>query len=253
MKIKAIIIDDEYLNRDLIRTYITRLNLKFEILADVDNINDAYDLIDKYKPDVIFLDIKMPDGNGFDLLKRYDKLPFEVVFITGFDEFAIQAFEFNALDYVLKPIDLDKLKVALQRVSEKVSLKLPLSNYFKDIIDSFNIDYSKIIKIPIHFNNKVVLIDINKIVSITNDNGCSVFKTNEYETFLSSRQVSSFEFVLSNYQNFRRLNKSVYVNLNFVKSYTKGNDCFVTLIDDTSFEISRRKKAEILAILDLKN
>src|ERR1700741_5424183 len=114
--IRALIIEDEFLNRDLISKMILKLHSNFEIVGMAEDIHAGYSLINELKPDLIFLDIKMPGGSGFDLLKKFDEPFFEVVFVTGFDEYAIQAFEFNALDYILKPIDTNKLKSTLDKV-----------------------------------------------------------------------------------------------------------------------------------------
>lgn len=251
-KIRTIVVDDEYLNRDLVRQLIESIDLNFEIVADAENIDVAFDIINKYNPDVIFLDIKMPDGTGFDLLKKFKDPKFEVIFITGFDEYAIKAFEFNALDYVLKPIDMDKLKITLQRVFKRISEKKINGNIY-NILDSYNNDYSKINKIPIHLNDKVFLLDIDKIISIRSDRGYTFFKTTDGVEFLSSKQLNSFEFIFNNDRKFCRINKSIYVNLLFIKSYSKGNICEITLVDNSAFEVSRRKKTEILALLELKN
>src|SRR5690606_34914736 len=98
------LIDDEYFNRELIKMMINRLKPNFQILAEAEGIRRGYDLIEEIRPDVVFLDIKMPDGSGFDLLKRFKTVDFIVVFITGFDEFSLKGKEHEALDYILKPI-----------------------------------------------------------------------------------------------------------------------------------------------------
>jgi two-component system LytT family response regulator len=251
-KIKVIVIDDEYLNRDLIGKMIQSINPSFEVIAEAENIDTAFELITIHKPDLIFLDIKMPGGNGFELLKRFSKTDFEVVFITGFDEYAIQAFEHHALDYVLKPIDPDKLRQTLNKVFARFLSRGSITYYLREIIDAYNIDYSRITKIPIHNNNHVFLLDIATIISITANKGNTVFKITDMKEYTSSKQLNSFEFILDNYPNMCRINKSVYINLNFIKSYSKGQNCMVTLTDGSVFEISRRKKAEILALLDGK-
>lgn len=249
-KIKSVVIDDEYLNRDLITKLINRLDPNFEIIGEADNIGSGFDLITECNPDLVFLDIKMPGGNGFELLKRFEKPNFEVVFITGFDEYALQAFEYNALDYILKPIDTDKLKNTLEKVYKRISSKLVIPNNLKEILDSYNNDYTSITKIPIHYKDKVVLVEVSDIISVQATDGYTVFKTKNQEEFMSSKQLSSFEFIINNYSNFCRLNKSAYINLNFIKSYTKGLICMVTLTNDVVFEVSRRKKTEILELLE---
>src|SRR6187402_1201135 len=119
-EIRAIIVEDEFLNRKLIKTLVGKINPSFSIVGEAKNIEEGLILITTLKPHVVFLDIKMPDGSGFDLLRINGKCDFEVVFITGFDEYALQAFEFNAIDYILKPIDSEKLTRALERVKTRI-------------------------------------------------------------------------------------------------------------------------------------
>jgi two-component system LytT family response regulator len=122
-KIKAVIIDDEHFNRGLIRMLITKLNASYAVMGEAENIKEGFDLILKEKPNVVFLDIKMQDGSGFDLLGLFNEIEFEIVFVTGFDEYTLKAFEMNAMDYVLKPIDLDKFRETLDRVEARISHK----------------------------------------------------------------------------------------------------------------------------------
>jgi two-component system, LytTR family, response regulator len=119
-KIRVVVIDDEHFNRGLITLLIRRFRPDFEIAAEADSVRDGWKAIREQRPDVVFLDIKMPDGSGFDLLKMFKVVPFETIFVTGFDEFQQNASELNAIDYVLKPIDLDKFQQALSNVEQKV-------------------------------------------------------------------------------------------------------------------------------------
>ncbi len=248
--IKTVVIDDELNNRDLITKLVHKIHSDFQIIGDAENIEEGFELINRVKPDLVFLDIKMPGGSGFDLLRKFENPDFEVVFVTGFDEYAIQAFEFNALDYVLKPIDTVKLTVTLNKVQKRIYSKFSITNNLKNILQSYNVDNTKISKIPIHVKDKVVLLNLTDITSIHAEDGCTVFNMLDSMKFISAKQLSDFEFIIDNSPNFIRLNKSTYINLNFVKSYTKGQICMVTLVNGHVFEASRRKKTEILAFLD---
>ncbi|MES2761543.1 MAG: response regulator transcription factor [Bacteroidota bacterium] len=251
-KIRAVVIDDEYLNRDLISQIVVKISDNYVIIGQAEDVESGFELIQSVEPDVVFLDIKMPDGTGFDLLKQFPNPGFEVVFITGFDEYAIKAFEFNALDYILKPIDQSKLTKTLIKVQDRIFRKEVSSNHLKDIVLQYN-GGNVISKIPVHFKDKVYLINIDDIISIQTHEGYTLFViNNDKNKFVSSKQLADYEFIIGSFPNFIRLNKSVYVNINFVNNYTKGQVCEVTLTNNTSFEVSRRKKAEILEILDRK-
>lgn len=252
IRIRAVVIDDEFYNRDLISKLILNTNSNFEIVGIAENIEEGFELINLKNPDVIFLDIKMPEGSGFDLLRKFENPNFEVVFVTGFDEYAIKAFNFNALDYVLKPIDTTKLKLTLDKVQNRVYNRHLLSGSINQVIQSYNAN-NTISKIPVHFNDKVFLLDVNDIISIQSEDGyTSFYCCSNLNKFTSSKQLSDYEFIIIDYHNFIKLNKSVYINLNYVKNYTKGLICMVTLTNDVVFEVSRRKKTEILELLDLK-
>ncbi|MBL7936258.1 MAG: response regulator [Bacteroidia bacterium] len=248
--INAIIIDDERFNRELICDFILKLNPAFHIIGETDNIISGYELIKRLKPDLIFLDIKMPKGNGFELLEKFDSYDFEVVFITGFDQYAIKAFEFNAMDYVLKPIDQSKFSQTLHKVKARFDNKFSNVNNLKSVIKSYDRKEFVITKIPIHHKHEVILLSIDEMIYIKAEEGCTVFFTTSNKRYISSRKLNEFEFIVDTYINFVQINKGVYINLNFIKSYSKGAVCIVKMLNDTTFEVSRRKKTEILAILD---
>lgn len=252
-KVKAIIIDDEASNRTLIKKLVTELNANFEVLGEAENVKQAYELIKKLKPDVIFLDIKMPDGNGFSLLTKFDQIDFEVVFISGFDNYAMKAFEFNALDFILKPIDSHKLIKTLSKVQIAVEGKSAHSDRIKEIVNSYDLSQMIMTKIPVHAGNQVMLLELNELVSVRAEGGCTYFKTIKNEKYQSSKQISDFDFFYEHLPNFVKINKGICININFITNYSKGEPCFVTLIDNTSFEIPRRKKGEILELINKKS
>lgn len=250
--IKSIIIDDESFNRELIRDFVTRLNPAYDIIGEADNIDSGYELIRRLKPDLVFLDIKMPGGSGFELLEKFEVGEFEVVFVTGFDEYAVKAFEFNAMDYVLKPIDQSKFRHTLQQVKHRFDNKLSNIHNLKDIIKTYNRKDALITKIPVHMRHEVVLLDVDNLMYVEAEEGYTIFMTKDGERYTSSRKLAEFEFILDAYPYFVQINKGVYINLRFVKSYTKGEVCIIRLANEVSFEVSRRKKTEILALLDRK-
>lgn len=250
--IRAVVIDDEFYNRDLITKLVIKTNQDFEIVGDAENIDDGFELINLVKPDLIFLDIKMTGGSGFDLLRKFDNPNFEVVFVTGFDEYAMRAFEFNALDYVLKPIDSSKLKNTLTKVQNRIYSKQALSSNLQHALQAYN-NHNAISKIPVHTNDKVFLLEVNDILSIQSTDGYTLITTfTQQNKFISSKKLVDYEFIMDENKNFIRLNKSIYININTIKSYTKGQVCVVTLINGDVFEASRRKKTEILERLERK-
>ena len=249
-KIRAVVIDDEYYNRGLISKLVVKTHAGFEIIGTAEDIEEGYELINSTQPDLVFLDIKMPGGSGFDLLRKFENPTFEVVFVTGFDEYAIQAFDFNALDYVLKPIDSIKLEKTLNKVYHRIYNRLSITDHLKEITKLYNINSSELSKIPIHVKDKVILLTINEITSIQSGDGYTTFSDVHSNKYLSAKGLSDFEFIFDVIPYFVRLHKSTYINTTYIKHYTKGQICIVTLTDNSTFEVSRRKKTEILAFLD---
>lgn len=249
-KIRAVVIDDEFYNRGLISKLVVKSHTGFEIIGIAEDMEEGFELINSVKPDLVFLDIKMPGGSGFDLLRKFETPFFEVVFVTGFDEYAIQAFEFNALDYILKPIDTAKLEKTLNKVFHRIYNQLSITDNLKEITKLYHVNSSELSKIPIHVKDKVVLLTINDIISIQSENGYTVFTDIHSNKYLSSKSLYDFEFIFDAIPHFVRLHKGIYVNSNYVKHYTKGQICIITLTDNSTFEVSRRKKTEILAFLD---
>lgn len=249
-KIKALVIDDEASNRDLITKLISKLNPTIEVIGEAANIKNGFDLIQETKPELVFLDIRMPGGSGFDLLAMFEEIAFEVVFISGFDSYALKAFEYNALDYVLKPINPVKFAKTLTKVQLKIESRSLKPEELKNVLKAYDLKELIISKISIHHGNQVVLLNIEEILYIKSEDKCTVFKINTGEKYTSSKELADFEFILESHLYMVRVSKSTYININFVSSYSKGTDCFITMKDGMVIEIPRRKKGEILNLLN---
>ena len=128
MLIKAVIVDDEKANRINLRSLISKYSSDVEIVAEASDVSEGYTIISAEMPHLVFLDIRMPEGTAFDLLDRFERIEFEVIFITAYDEYALRAFRFNALDYILKPIKIDELINGITRARIRISQKLPSSS-----------------------------------------------------------------------------------------------------------------------------
>ena len=243
--IDAIIIDDERHNRDVLRALLVRYFNEIRIVAEAENAGQAYTLIQKHKPQLVFLDVKMPGETGFDLLKRFKEIPFEVIFVTAFDQYAIHAFEFNAVGYILKPIDYTKLVQCVQKTILKIQ-----SNQGKDVVYHFLQTLSEknelMSKVSVHYQGRVIFISIMDTVFIEAKDGYCELYLKDNRKYTSTKELKAFEAALQNSRLFVRVNRSVMINTSFIRSYTKGDPCVITLSIDQSFEVSRRKKTEVL-------
>jgi two-component system, LytTR family, response regulator len=250
-KINSIIIDDEAANRNVLANLLERHCPVIEIIGFAGSADDAYRIINELKPDLVFLDIRMPVKSGFDLLKMFSEINFHVIFVTSYDQYAIQAFEFNAIDYILKPIDYVKLIKSVQKVEKSIDQKR--DNNIIHFVHSID-EKSQLIKnISLHQTDKVHVIDLNNICYIQASRNYSEIITENNQKLLSTKTLSDYEELLSGHPNFLRINKSILVNINYIKEYTKGSTCSIIIKNsDMEMEVSRRKKSDIIQFLKSK-
>lgn len=243
--IRGFIVDDESHNRSVLNALLAKHCPDVHILGESGSAEQAYMDIRKLKPELVFLDIKMPNKSGFDLLKQFAEIDFEVVFVTAFDEYAIHAFEFNALGYLLKPIDYTKLIKVIDRIRTKRTAGTINNNvlYFvKTLEDKSN----RVNKLSIHHHDKVIYINISDIIMIEAKEGNCEIHLQKNEKYYSSKDLKQFENVLNQSDNFLRISKSVLINKDAIISYSKGLICILGLSNGYSVEVSRRKKSEII-------
>lgn len=243
--IKAVIVDDEESNVSILKAMLKNHCPAIEVVGQADNADDAFVLINQVKPSIVFLDIKMPQKNGFDLLKMFSKIEFEVIFVTAFDKYALTAFEFNALGCILKPIDVDKLLPIIERVIERIvnnGSSNPVLHFVKTLSDSNEL----INKFSVHHNGHVVFIKITEISSIEANEDSTTLTLFNKNHYYSSKRLAQYEAMLEGMPNFIRISKSVMLNTDYIKGYTKGELFSIEMQNGQYFEVSRRRKAEIL-------
>lgn len=244
MSIQAVLIDDEEDGRNVLRTLLEKFCPEISICGEAGNVQQAYEVVKLTKPEVIFLDIQMPGGSGFNLLKKLGDIPFEVIFVTSYDKYAIEAIKFSALDYLLKPIAVEELIIAVEKLTKSLRKKHTKQLQFTNAINQIeNREIEK--KLAVHHNEKVFLIALSDVTHMEGERNYTVIHTGNAK-YTSSKNLGEFEDMLEVYSNFMRISKSCLVNLNHVSSYTKGAICVLTISEDCQFEISRRKKQEFL-------
>jgi two-component system LytT family response regulator len=247
-KISTILIDDESANLKVLDSLLRRHCPQIDICGLASSADEAFEMIGRVRPQLVFLDIRMPDKNGFDLLRMFESINFQVIFVSAFDEYAINAFEFNAIDYILKPIDHTKLTAAVARAEQKISTldNDNMIHFIKTLDERDNL----IRNISLHKNGKVRLIDLDSVSYIEAARGYSEVVASNGERFVSARSLTEYETMLSAHTNFVRINKSVIINADQLQEYSKGETCFITLKNhNTEMEVSRRKKTTIIQYL----
>jgi two-component system, LytTR family, response regulator len=245
--IKAIIVEDEKMSRETLRRLLEKYCPAVEVVAEADGYRKGLEEIRKHHPDVIFLDIQMPDGSGFRLLEEMDEIDFEIIFTTAFDQFAIKAIKFSALDYLLKPIIPQDLIEAIVRVEKKKAEKVRKRN-LEVIPENLNMRDEKSQKIVLSTSEMIHVISVDDILRCESDNYYTYFYFTDGRKLLVSKTLKENEELLSQH-NFIRPHKSHLVNIKYIKSYIRQDGGYILMTDDTHIPVSRRKKDKIMEII----
>lgn len=243
---KAIIIDDENRTRDLIAKMINSFGLDIEAIPAGENVQSGIRAIEEHQPDIVFLDIQMPDGTGFDLLKAVPNKNFEVIFITAHEEFAIKAIKFSALDYILKPVDPEELKNAVENALKTMNHKRDESQF--EALQN-NISAQQKRRLVLKTQESVHVVDLDQIIRCESDRNYTSFYLTENRKILVSKTLKEFETLLIGY-NFIRVQQSHLINLDFVDRYNKGNGGSVVMRDGSEVPLSPAKREIFFKILE---
>ncbi|XZF12758.1 LytR/AlgR family response regulator transcription factor [Chitinophagaceae bacterium MMS25-I14] len=248
--IRSIIIDDEPANHSVLQQLLQRHCPGVTIEGHAYTAAEGLELLRTKAPELLFLDVKMPGTSGIEMLQAVDEINFDVIFISGFDEYAIQAFEFNAVDYVLKPVDYVRLKKAVDRALERKMSRNGDHRHIIRFIQSADTAGEKPRKLTLHQNEKVHVIDVADIVYLQASKGYCEINVVGGLKIVAARTLGEYEETLSVYENFLRINKSMVINTYHIRHYTKGSTCFISLRDtELEIEVSRRRKAAVLQAL----
>jgi len=242
--VTCIIVDDELDSRNILSNYLNKYVKNVTILETCENIAAAEKAIRSFKPMLVFLDIEMPFGNGFDLIEKFQKIDFEIIFITAFSQYAIQAFNLSAVHYILKPIDIDELVIAVDKARENISnnTNLDQTKILLDNINSLNQDQKKVV-LPMMDGFEVVRVGEILYCEAEDNFTCFHFTTGKKE--LICRNLKFYENALSNL-GFCRIHRSTLINLQFVKKYIKGKGGSVILENEKELQVSNNRKKEFL-------
>jgi len=244
--VRAIIIDDEKASRDTLAGLLNRYCKNVDIIAQADGYVNGIECLKKLTPDVLFLDIQMPDGSGFKLLEDLPEIKFDVIFTTAYDQYAIKAIKYSALDYLLKPVLPDDLIDAVEKASGKQNKNETNDNVKVLISNVSNQNEPK--KIVLSTAEKMHVIDIDDIIRCESDDYYTKFFFTDKKTLLISKTLKEHEEILGD-KYFMRPHKSHLVNLKYIKSYSKIDGGYIIMSDDSKIPVSRRKKEKVLDIL----
>ena len=247
--IKAIIVDDELGARESLSKMIEKNCKQIEVVAKVDSMLSAFEAITNKEPDLVFLDIEMPNGNAFDLLEKFKTINFNIIFTTAYDHYAIKAIKFSAVDYILKPIDPEELINAVKRFEDQAGQKTTLDKQFKTLLSNVRPE-NKLKKVGIPDGDGLIFINLSDIIRCDSDGNYTFFILTNGKKIIASRTLGEYEQMFAD-DNFFRIHRSHLINLEHVKKYIKGEGGYVIMTDNSQVEVSRRNKTDFLERLSL--
>ena len=246
MKKKVLIIDDENRTRDFVKKMIDSFNLDLDVFTDGENVETGIEAINRIQPDILLLDIQMPDGTGFDVLNSIETKNFEVIFITAYQEYAIKAIKFSALDYILKPIDSEELHSSIITAIDSLEFKREETKF---IALENNMQPNNRRKLVLKTQECVYVVDLNEIIRCEADKNYTFFYLNSGKKILVSRTLKDYETMLNGY-GFFRIQQSHLINLEYLDRYDKQQGGAIIMKDGTSVPLSPAKKDQFFKLLE---
>lgn len=247
--INAIIVDDELKSRESLKILLEEFCDNVAVKALCQDVAEAVQAIQQYKPDVVFLDIQLQRETGFDLLTQLGDFDFEVIFTTAYAEYAIKAFKFAAIDYLLKPIDIEELKRALSKVEKRMndSISLRLQQLMQNLKNTSSENY----KLALPTTDGLVFVKMQDILYCEASSNYTEITVMDGKKYIVSRTLKEYEDMLGEH-NFYRIHNSYLINLNAIKKYVRGEGGYVIMANDKSLDVSKRKKEGFLARIGAK-
>ncbi|MCB0587642.1 MAG: response regulator transcription factor [Phaeodactylibacter sp.] len=248
----AIIVDDELQSRQVLRELLARNHPEVIIVADGENVEEGCQLIRKYGPELVFLDIEMPDGLGFDLLEQMGEYQFQVIFITAHNEYAITAIKFGALDYLLKPVSEEELATALQKAHRKTKEKIS-EDQIQILLETLrNFEERKLpTRIAISTSEGILYKQVKDIVRLQAQQNYTEFSIMDHaRKILASLNIGEYVEQFERYREFMKVHRSHLVNLHFVDRFVRADGGYLVMQDGTQVSVSRAYRDELLDRLE---
>lgn len=244
-KIKAILVDDEQSARDVLENLLLRFCPEVELLDKCENVLQAVESIKKHQPNVVFLDIEMPNYAGFEIVNFFTEINFKIIFVTAYEKYAIRAFEVSAINYLLKPIEINRLKNAVEKTVKEFTVLQQLQSLsvaektFKD---------KEIRNLVISEKGNQYIVSVNDILAIeAQESYCTIYTKNR--KYMVSKNLKYYEVLFESVPKFFRTHKSWIINTDCIEFYSKS-DFTITLSENLKVKLSKYKKAEFENIVN---
>lgn len=245
--VRALLVDDSPGSLRTLRNLLKRYCPGVEIIGEATSVSEAHNLILTLEPNLLFLDIEMPEGSGFELLEKVREYSFEVIFVTAYDHYALEAIRVSALDYTLKPVGYQRLQEAVQKVEER--LKLQERPAFHRLLEQLS-QSRETSKLPLPLSNGFIFIPTAEIMYCLADGIYSRVFIRDKKEHLTTRRLIELEESLQT-SGFFRIHRSSLINLNYVKRYIRGDGGSVIMEDGHELTVSRAKRDSLLKSLNI--
>lgn len=245
-KLTAILVDDMPIALEMLQNDLTQFHPEIEIIGTAKSVVEASKLLRKQQPDILFLDIMLGDGTGFDVLEIHPNLSSKIIFVTASDEYAIKAFKFAAIDYVLKPYSNEDLTNAINKAKNQIKPHKEQLNVLQQSISKPN---QRPKKISLNTSDKIMVVNLDDIVRCQSDNNYTEFFMNDGQKILVGRTLKHFTDMLKEF-DFLRVHQSHLINIQFVKEFIKSDGGYLVLKNKTTIPVSVRKKNDVIAALE---
>jgi len=244
--ISAILIDDIEQARMTLKRDLQEYAQDVDVIGEASGVVEGAKLLKRMQPDIVFLDIQMQDGSGFDLLDLLPEIPFKIIFITASDAHAIKAFRYAAIDYLLKPVDPDELLQALNRYK---SHKTNEQQKYDLLADSIKNHHKPSERLALHSHEKIHIVSIAEIVRCESSTNYTIFYFQDKRELVVTKSLKEFEDLLYDHKFFR-VHHSHLVNARFIREFVKSEGGHLIMQNGVSVPVSTRKKAEVIKMLD---
>ena len=249
--ITAILVDDDSNLREGMKALLSRYAPEIKILGEAENVSDAVSVIDEINPQVVFLDIQLADGTGFDILEKLTekngKIESQVVFITAHEQYAIKAFRFSALDFLLKPVDPEELQKVIEKIKSTVK-KIDTFGHIDLLLENIRKKVDNFKRIALSTTDGIHLFEISDIIRCESTDNYTTFHIKNSKPILISKTLKEYEELLSE-QGFERIHQSHLINLAYLKSYIKKDGGYVVMSDNSNLPVSQRKKDRLQELI----
>lgn len=246
MAYKVLIIDDESRTRTLLYNMLSRMDLPLKIYQDGSSVSSGLKSINEINPDIVLLDIHLPDGTGFDILDQIGERDFQVIFITAHEEFAIRAIKSSALDYILKPVDQKELNESMNRAITSIEKHSDQNEKYDALLDNIRHDKKKLVLRTVE---SLFIVDVDSIMRCQSENNYTMFYLDDSRKIVTSRTLKDHEEALT-YPYFMRCHRSHMINLNFVDRFDKNDGGKIVMKDDAEVPLSRKFREKFFELLE---